>query len=335
MGLEPGIPSELGGMARVTPLPLVTPPISRREEHPELNPGEIRRIISGGLPGTLLPCIDSRAPHWRYYLIASPRNTHQSSDRLGALLHRILKRNRGFNGGIGRRYFNSTNRVSHRRLCKIYWSRYSTVNRKFWQLATDVGGRDLQTLMRRAQKLRSGASVADFFQLPENETASAAFHRMLLRQSDEAEELARLFRATSRSYQRDRSLADAILTGLKRARLSARSRQLVFSMALIYSLFRTPAFSAAGQEEHELLRFSQKELHSLARLCTRWLVDDDDIRDLLPNSTRNKILHILRVALRDGTSDYLPPLSPPAWMVRVFSDNKLALYWRMLGDTVE
>lgn len=130
------------------------------------NPATVREALgSQRVASKILPCIDSRARYWRYYLFAAPG--HGRKPDLGRLLFEVLRQTPNESRrGVGRLIYRSANekwsKSLGRNLEEAYLTAYRTATNAFWN-AYQVASPGFKVLHERAVKFRRSEQYDNFF----------------------------------------------------------------------------------------------------------------------------------------------------------------------------
>lgn len=137
-------------------------------EEPGLhNPAALREALGAQtVARRLLPCIDTRAGYWRYYLLFCPGPGRRP--KLSNHLFEVLEQTADTAGrrGIGRRIWSGHRTARMARILQdAYWRAYGTVTNVFWRIETTENdpGEPSERLRLAAREYVKQQDYVDFF----------------------------------------------------------------------------------------------------------------------------------------------------------------------------
>lgn len=291
----------------------------------------------------LLPCIDTRATHWRYYLFAAPSHGQGRPIAVGKRLLSVLKQTDPSLAGVGRRDFRrfeddgrSSKRKFVRKLVERFETAYSSAAKAFWgteqELPENYPSPPSSALCDAARDYVLRADYEDFFE-------------------GRADRLRQMFRARLISFRP--GLARLIISNnydLIRAAAAASSsswlndsdRLLFFSWAVLQAYYKIaddgtdPEPEGEEGDEMEAIEDEDEYYRSLANASL-------DLLDRLqqPGELTQKQVNTIRNRLKTARSKkgiYDPPVT--VWPLKndgrrrqVFASLRLYAFRRLLRAT--
>jgi hypothetical protein len=308
------------------------------------DPEEFRnRLGAQKVARRLLPCIDTRASHWRYYLFAAPSNSPGRPIEIRKRLDKVLVQTQGRLAGIGRRdhdRLERDGRRSHDRFLRLLETRYKTAYgpaaEAFWgtgKLPDHNLGKPSEALGTKARSYVLNECYQDFF---DDAGGPDQLHRMFQ---------ARLIRfrpglaslIISKKYRLDKAAAAAAAS----AKLNEDDRLLFFSWAVLQAYYkiaddgRDPELDDTDGEYGPNPN-GDEYYRTLARASLDLLDRLRQPGSLTPRQ-RATIRSKLETAYKSRTS-YQPPVT--VWKLtsegtkrRVFSSLRLFAFTRLLRAT--
>ena len=307
------------------------------------DPEEFRRLLGvQDLARRLLPCIDTRAAHWRYYLFGAP-SEHGRFLAAGPRLISVLKQTYS-RAGIGRRDFQNfreDRRRSRRRFVQSLQSRYDnayrTVTGVFWgtddQLPPLYPGPPSTALAAAARAYVSAQDYVDFF-FNEPTRLRYMFHSRLV---NFRPGLAAYIR--QKGYDLERAAAGAVSS----TKLDDDDRLLFFAWAVLQAYYGVADDGSAPEAEDEEEGTTSdgatgdgQYYRTLARAAVA-LMDRLGHRVGLSPKQANTVRHRLWTAQRQK-GEYQPPvliwkLKNDGTRRRIFASVRLYAYRRLLHAT--
>ena len=330
----------------VSPPPAILMPIPARPNQDDLrNPLRLKDLIAGKRASQALHLFDSRIRYWRYYLLIGP--SPRWSKSLGIKLYRIVRDNLQWRSraqrGVGRDLFNRCKFDRCRKpndrelltLVRTFKSQYKQGAQSFWEYAQNKIRSDV--LLTASRQMQHATNYRGFFaksmQTVPDGRARRAFHRLLLTQSNAANELGRL-------VLRSASVTDA-LAKIKPGTLHDEdARYMVLSWLLLSLLYledtvapiSTGRHSSAEPDEDETGELYGYE-RQLVRVALGYLNQGVDGLDV---SLCRRIVEYLKHA-----SKYAPyrapirvsPLNIDGSRRKLFADLRLTTFRNLLRST--
>lgn len=307
------------------------------------DPEEFRRLLGvQDLARRLLPCIDTRAAHWRYYLFGAPAE-HGRFLATGLRLISVLNQTDS-RAGIGRRdyqHFREDGRRSKRRFVQSLQSRYDNAYRTvigvFWgtdeQLPPLYPGPPSDALASAARSYVSTEDYADFFS-NEPTRLRYMFHSRLVN-----------FRPGLAAYIRQKGydLERAAAGAVNSPKLDDDDRLLFFAWAVLQAYYGVADDGSAPEaDDEEEANVSNGDTgdsqyyRTLARAAVELMDRLGDRVGLNPKQA-NTIRHRLWTA-QQQKGEYQPPvliwkLKNDGTRRRIFASVRLYAYRRLLYAT--
>ena len=330
----------------VAPSPATSMPIPMRPTQDDLrDPLRLKTLIAGDLASQHLRLFDSRIRYWRYYLIIGPLPRWRSG-ALGQKLLRIVRDNcqpgQRARRGVGRDLYNRCKFDLHRpptiretkRLVRVFRSQYGAAARRFWEHAMKDHGRDV--LLAATRQLRRPTSCSGFFSKRMKAVADGharrTFHRLLLTQSEVAQELGHL-------VLRSQSVASALAKVKSATLLQEDAQRMVLSWLLLSLLYQEDTdvrttterrLTDEADDETQQLADCEKQLVRVALAYLKKGVDGLDriVRDQIVRYLRHASSHSpYRAPIR------VSPLNTDGSRRRLFADLRLTTFRSLLRST--
>lgn len=307
------------------------------------DPEEFRRLLGAqDLARRLLPCIDTRAAHWRYYLFGAPSERGRflaSGPRLLSVLRQTESRS-----GIGRRDFPNyrhDGRRSERRFVEsLQWrfdNAYRSVIEVFWgtgdELPSAYPGPPSSALCAAAREYVMAEDYGDFFSNQPSRLRYMFHARLVSFRPGLAEYISR----------KRHSLERAARGAAGSSALEAEDRLLFFAWAVLQAYYgvaddgSTPEANDGDESsDDEGVQDDDRYYRALARASLD-LMDKLDDRVGLNRKQANTVRHRLWTAHRQK-GGYQPPvliwkLKNDGTRRRIFASLRLYAYRRLLYST--
>lgn len=307
------------------------------------DPEELRnRLNAQAVAREILPCIDTRATHWRYYLLVAPSAGKGRPIEIGRRLLSILTQTQS-RAGIGRRELPrvlNDGRRSHDRfvttLKRRYLAAYRSATQAFWgtgeELPTSYPGEPTLALLSAAREYVLAGDFRAFFDVQTSpDKVRHLFRSRLLR-----------FRPGLASFlvARRYDLAGAAASAAASSKLNGDDRLLFLTWSVLQAYYGIADDGIPEEPEDEDERTIAKIDDRYYRTLARASLDLMDRMDLSASLSPKQIRTIrdrLTTALRHGGS-YQPPvrvwgLRTDGTKRRVFASLRLYAFVRLLRAT--
>lgn len=306
------------------------------------DPEEMRkRLGAEAVAREILPCVDSRTTHWRYYLFVAPAIVRGRTLALGRRLLSILNQTKAF--GIGRRDFveyEGDGRRSVTRLVekleKRYKDAYGSATQAFWGLRSDPAvinpDAPSQALCVAARAYVQRADFSDFFDQVGNPNKVRHLFRTRLV----------AFRPNLASFLELKryNLSKAASTAATSSKLDKDDRLLFYTWAVLQAYYGIVDDGLPEDLEDEVEKADTQENSEYYRglsIAALKLGDSIDLRQALTAKQLVTIVSRLQSAIR-YRGGYIPPVR--VWSFRndgtkrrVFASLRLNAFARLLRKT--